>query len=182
MCRKSHVVKIQQKGPFRCGIRYSQYKGGQPSLAPPSLASVGFLWPVMGARTIQKRHGIPIQHPSKHSKLRGRDPADRPASSSGVAQGAIFWRRELSGPKANHAQPRSAHRLRERAMPEFRGMLGTPHGHVHDSRRHLHAGMRILRGDLRPAGRTTGRRRARTRRDGRGTDEAQICGSDFGEP
>ena len=40
----------------------------------------------------------------------------------------------------------AAHGLRKRQVPEPLGMLEQRHGHLHDRRRPLHAGLRLLRG------------------------------------
>src|SRR5204862_1163188 len=66
------------------------------------------------------------------------------ASAARLAARQVFWWRAISGPEAHHAHAGSAHRLRERALPQHGRELGTWHGDVHDSRRHLHAGLRIL--------------------------------------
>ena len=46
------------------------------------------------------------------------------------------------------------------ALPQHGRVLGTRHRHVHDSGRHLHASLRLLRCTLRQTGRSPGRTRA----------------------
>src|SRR5205814_7478087 len=81
--------------------------------------------------------------------------ADR-ASAARLAARQVFWRRALPGSEAHHAYAGSAHRLRERALPQHGRVLGTWHGDVHDSRRHLHTRLWILRRAFGQASRTAG--------------------------
>src|SRR6266850_305024 len=74
------------------------------------------------------------------------------ASAAGLAAREVFRRRALSGPEAHHAHAGSAHRVRERALPEHGRVLGAWHGHLHDPRGYLHARLRFLRGAVGQAG------------------------------
>ncbi len=58
-----------------------------------------------------------------------------------------------------------AHRLRKRQVPQPLGVLEQGHGHLHDRRRPLHAGLRLLRGQHRQ---TVGPGCRRTAARGRG--------------
>ena len=99
-----------------------------------------------------------------------------------MAEGAILRRLELPGTQAHHAHSRSAHRLRERALPEHGRVLGAPHGDVHDSREHLHARVRILRRAQRQAAGPAGRGRAGARGRSRRAHGVALRRRHFGEP
>ena len=60
-------------------------------------------------------------------------------------------RPELPGTQEPHARPHAQHRVRGGALPEHRRVLGAAHRHGHDPGRHLHPGLRLLRGQDRPA-------------------------------
>src|SRR5439155_2596357 len=62
-----------------------------------------------------------------------------------VAEGAISGRRELHSTEKHHARGASTHGVRRGALPEHRGVLGGGDGDVHDPRRYLYSGMRVLR-------------------------------------
>src|SRR5437879_12287786 len=50
-----------------------------------------------GVKSRRATHGIAVQYPSEHNRLRARHSSNRAASSSTLAQGAIICRRELAG-------------------------------------------------------------------------------------
>ncbi len=62
---------------------------------------------------------------------------------------AVAGRRALHGGEAPPAGARPALGVRRGALPQHRRMLQRRYGDVHDPRRHLHAGVRVLRCDLR---------------------------------
>ena len=72
--------------------------------------------------------------------------AARGASQAVLVARAIFRRAKISGIKTHDAHAGSAHGVRERALPQHGRVLGARHGHIHDFGRHLHAGLRFLRG------------------------------------
>ena len=53
--------------------------------------------------------------------------------------------------EAHHARPRPGHGVRGGRLPEHLRVLGRRHGHVHDQRRALHPGLRLLPGRHPPA-------------------------------
>src|SRR5580698_1542825 len=67
----------------------------------------------------------------------------------GLAEGAPALRRELLRAEETRARPRPAHRVRERALSEYRGVLASSHGHLHDPGESLHAHVRVLHGSER---------------------------------
>ena len=70
--------------------------------------------------------------------------------------------------KQHDARPPPEHGVRGGPLPQHRRVLAPRHRDVHDSRRRVHAGVRLLRGGARPAGRARyGRAGARRRRRGR---------------
>ena len=75
--------------------------------------------------------------------------------------------RELPRPQGPAPRPRPQHGLRGGPLPEHRGVLGPAHRHDHDPGRHLHPGLRVLRGQDRPADLVRRRRAAPRRRGGR---------------
>ena len=84
----------------------------------------------------------------------------RLAQSQGARFAILF---EAEGP---HAGARSPHRVRGGALPQHRRVLVARHRDVHDSRRHVHACVRLLCGGTRPTkrgrpGRTDARRECR---------------------
>ena len=81
----------------------------------------------------------------------GRDGAEAPRRHPDWIRARAAQRPELPGAQAPHARPHAQHGLRGGALPEHRGVLGAAHGHGHDPRRHVHAGLRLLRGEDRPA-------------------------------
>ena len=68
--------------------------------------------------------------------------------------------------KGLHARPEPQHGLRGGPLPEHRGVLGPADRDDHDPRRHLHPGLRLLRGQDRPADVVRRRRAAAGRRGG----------------
>ena len=108
----------------------------------------------------------------RRSAGRGRRrAAPRPASPQGLAiaerkpewmrrQGA-HGRRATCELKRDHARARPRHRVRGGRLPEHLRVLGRRHRHVHDQRRALHPGLRLLPG-RHPPPRAARRRRART--------------------
>ena len=100
-------------------------------------------------------HGLTFQH---HLELTGAAGLRAECTSAaGLAAREVFWRREVSRPETHHAHAGSAHRVRERALPEHGRVLGARHGDVHDPRGYLHARLRILRGAFGQAGWPAGR-------------------------
>ena len=69
-------------------------------------------------------------------------PAPKPEWLKARAPGG----RELPRPQAARPGARSAHRMRERALPEHRRMLAPQDCDVHDARQPVHAALRILCG------------------------------------
>ncbi len=53
--------------------------------------------------------------------------------------------------QGHHAGAEAEHRVRGRPLPQHRRVLAPRHGDVHDSRRRLHARLRLLRGGARAA-------------------------------
>ena len=66
-------------------------------------------------------------------------------------QGPDPVRRELPRSQGPPPGPFAEHRLRGGPLPEHRRVLGPAHRHDHDPGRHLHPGLRLLRGQDRPA-------------------------------
>jgi hypothetical protein len=75
--------------------------------------------------------------------------------------------RELPRPQGPAPRPEPQHGLRGGPLPEHRGVLGPADRDDHDPRRHLHPGLRVLRGQDRPADVVRRRRAAPRRRGGR---------------
>ena len=73
------------------------------------------------------------------------DAEQRPRPEARVAQGARARVAELSAPEGADARAEPPHRVRGGALPEHRRVLEPRHGDVHDSRRRLHARLRLLR-------------------------------------
>ena len=90
---------------------------------------------------------------------------DRAPPPSRLDPGADALGRELPRPQGPPARPEPQHGLRGGPLPEHRGVLGPAHGHDHDPGRHLHARLRLLRGQDRSA-HLVRRRRAAPRRRG----------------
>ena len=112
-----------------------------------------------------------------HGSGRARDDRDgrlRHAAPppSRLDQGADAVGRELPRPQGPAPRPEPQHGLRGGPLPEHRGVLGPAHRDDHDPRRHLHPGLRLLRGQDRPADVVRRRRAAPGRRGGRAR-----CGS-----
>src|ERR1700740_2096660 len=63
-----------------------------------------------------------------------------------MAQGACPWGPELHRAEAPHARPIAPYGVRGGALPQHRGVLGAPRGHVHDPGRRLHSKLHLLRG------------------------------------
>ena len=68
-----------------------------------------------------------------------------PRAEARVAQGARAGVAELPAAQGIDARARASHRVRGGALPQHRRMLAPRHGDVHDSRRRLHARLRVLR-------------------------------------
>src|SRR5438874_12737796 len=144
---------------------------------------MGGLYDVLESRKIKasvEAHGLSVSYDAERAPDAGA-PAQR-ASAARLAACQVFWRRALPGSEAHHAYAGSAHGLRERALPQHGRVLGTWHGNVHDSRRHLHTRLWILRRAFGQASRTAGRRRALSRGRSRRKIGAALRGGDFGEP
>ena len=75
---------------------------------------------------------------------RGR-PGPGPAQAA-VAPGPGHHGRGLPRPQAGAARPRSRHGVRGGRLPEHLRVLGRRHRHLHDQRRALHPGLRLLPG------------------------------------
>ena len=120
-------------------------------------------------------NGHSLYHPSEFHTAAGG------ASAAFLAARAIFRRAKISGTETHHAHTRSAHGVRERALPQHGRMLGTRHGHVHDFGRHLHAGVRFLRGAERQAAGSSGGGRTGSRGRSGGANGIALRGGDFGE-
>ena len=104
-------------------------------------------------RSAQRGHPRPIRM------------ADRPAPPPRLDQGPDPVRRELPRAQGAPARADPQHGLRGGPLPEHRRVLGPAHGDDHDPGRHLHPGLRLLRGQDRPAD-LVRRRRAAARRRG----------------
>ena len=111
----------------------------------------------------------------------GRRRLARAAAPPRLDPGADAVRRELPRPQGPAPRPVAQHGLRGGPLPQHRGVLGPAHGHDHDPGRHLHPGLRLLRGQDRSAD-LVRRRRAAPRRRGdrparpgaRGRDERRA--------
>ena len=77
---------------------------------------------------------------------------------------------QLPRPQGPAPRARPQHRLRGGQLPEHRGVLGPAHRHDHDPGRHLHPGLRLLRGQDRAADLV---RRRRAAPGGRGAPRAR---------
>ena len=97
---------------------------------------------------------------------RRRLPAAPPAPR--LDPGADPVRRQLPRPQGPAPGPVAEHRLRGGPLPEHRRVLGPADGHDHDPRRHMHPGLRLLRGQDRPPDMVRRRRAATGRRGRRG--------------
>ena len=91
----------------------------------------------------------------------------RPPAPPGLDPGADAVGRELPRPQGPAARPQPQHGLRGGPLPQHRGVLGPAHGHDHDPGRHLHPGLRVLRGQDRPPDLVRRRRAAPRGRGGR---------------
>ena len=94
--------------------------------------------------------------------------ARRPATPPRLDPRPDAVRRQLPRPQGPAPRPGAQHGLRGGPLPQHRGVLGPAHRHDHDPRRHLHPGLRVLRGQDRPAHLVRRRRAAPRRRGGRG--------------
>ena len=124
-------------------------------------------------------HGFTVQHHHEQSAgpaIARRSPPPRLASRQ------ILRRRTLPGPQAHHAHARPAHGMRKRSLPEYGRVLGARHRHFHDPRRHLHQGVRLLRGTVGQAGRSPGRGRAAAGSGSGSPNGIALCGGDLGQP
>ena len=74
-----------------------------------------------------------------------------PRAQTRVAESPRAGFGELSAAARHHARPQAEHRLRGRPLPQHRRVLAPRHGDVHDPRRHLHPGLRLLRRRARQA-------------------------------
>src|SRR5439155_1552559 len=83
---------------------------------------------------------------SRRRRKRSHDRRSR-APAPGMDQGARPRGRGVRAPAGRHARPRSPHGLRGGALPQHRRLLEPGHGDLHDPRRRLHAGLRLLRGE-----------------------------------
>ena len=83
---------------------------------------------------------------------------------------------------SDDARPRPGHRVRGGGLPQHLRVLGRRHRHVHDQRRALHPGLRLLPGRHPPARRAARRRRARAGGRGRGADGPALRGAHRGGP
>ena len=88
----------------------------------------------------------------------------RPASRTGCGPRSTMGPRYLRL-EADDARARARHRVRGRRLPEPLRVLGRRHGHVHDHRRALHPGVRLL---PRRHAKPLARRRRRAGAGGRG--------------
>ena len=97
--------------------------------------------------------------------IRARDisPGLAARAQARLAEGARAGLAELPPAQGPDEGAAAQHGLRRGALPEHRRVLEPRHGDVHDSRRRLHARLRLLRGAARHADRAR-RRRAGTRR------------------
>ena len=59
---------------------------------------------------------------------------------------------DLSGPEEGRRRAPAPYRVRERALPEHRGVLGRTDGDVHDPGGHLYTQVWVLRGEDRSSG------------------------------
>ena len=108
---------------------------------------------------------------------RSRSVADRRHAGGGrstaapppprLDQGPDAVGRQLPRAQGPAPRPEPQHGLRGGPLPEHRGVLGPAHRDDHDPRRHLHPGLRVLRGQDRPADLVRRRRAAPRRRGGR---------------
>src|SRR2546422_9461428 len=95
------------------------------------------------------------------------------APQAGVAPGAGPRGAELPRAEAPDAGPPAAYGVRGSPLPQHRGVLGAPSGHLHDPGRRVHAELRLLRGRPRdPASARSGR--ARTARRSGGPDGTEA--------
>ena len=97
-------------------------------------------------------------------RLRGRLAEAGVAGGLAIAERKPEWMRaqgHASGPEylraqAHHARPRPGHGVRGGRLPEHLRVLGRRHRHLHDQRRALHPGLRLLPGrHPPPRGRST---------------------------
>src|SRR6266550_3711661 len=72
-------------------------------------------------------------------------------AEAALAQGPRARGSELPRPQAVDARAEAAHGVRGSALPERRGVLGAPRGHLHDSGRRVHPELRVLRRGARDA-------------------------------
>ena len=98
-----------------------------------------------GATSHMSRAAVtPLHYFSTHARSTScvRPPRDAEAR---VAQGARAGVAELPAAQGVDARARAAHGVRGGALPQHRRMLAPRHGDIHDSRRRLHACVRVLR-------------------------------------
>ncbi len=101
------------------------------------------------------------------SRRAGRRRLHGPSPPPGLDPRADAVGRELPRAEGPVARPLAQHGLRGGPLPEHRGVLGPADSHDHDPGRHLHPGLRLLRGQDRPADLVRRRRAAAGRRGGR---------------
>ena len=134
--------------------------------------------------TTWRRSAGPRRRRAGAADGRLRRPASPVAADHAPASPTGCGRRCDDGPrlpalKAHDARPRPRHGVRGGRLPEHLRVLGRRHRHVHDQRRALHPGVRLLPGRHPPAaGARSGRARAASPRRSR----AWGCGSPCSPP
>ncbi len=119
-----------------------------------------------------------------HSFRHGRSDSpvrQTPRTEAGMAESSRARIGELPPAQGHHEGPAAEHRVRQRALPEYRRMLAPWHRHLHDSRRGLHPCLRLLRGGPRQAHDLRCRRAETGRRSGPG-DGSHLRGRHLGRP
>ena len=109
--------------------------------------------PVAGATPTAR--SVAAARPAGRGRRR-RGPRHRRAQARVDAGPAAAWATTYRASAAHDARPRPRHRVRGGRLPEHLRVLGRRHRHVHDQRRALHPGLRLLPGrHPPPRGRST---------------------------
>ena len=118
------------------------------------------------SRRQRRRHVGAAARPAGRGRRAERRRRSPSASRSGCGPRSTHRRPSTCALKQHDARPRPGHRVRGGRLPEHLRVLGRRHRHVHDQRRALHPGVRLLPG-RHPPPRAARPRRARAGRRGR---------------
>ena len=136
------------QGPRRTGSSARTWPGGsgpRTCRRSPGAWAPGPRWRPAGRR---RRPAQPVRLLGRLAEA-GRRPDGRPRhrrAQARVAAGQGQHGRGVPGAEAHHALPRPGHGVRGGGLPQHLRVLGRRHRHLHDQRRPLHPGLRVLPG------------------------------------